>query len=164
MGVQKKERKFFKISPVFSNFDQFNNCPFLSNYKLCLVVWHRKAAEQRHNFCQSLCLTVRSPIISLKFPSWYMYRYVQKNSGYSTAIILRHLLYLLYFCQCLSLRVYMSNLCDIFFTFIFIFIIINRIISWTQTLQNMTSYFWIIKTQSIFKQQNFSLRVLLRVT
>ena len=48
-------------------------------------------------------------------------------------IILRHVLYLLFSCPCLDLGLFMSYLCDLFFFFIFIFVIINRIISWIQT-------------------------------
>ena len=47
-------------------------------------------------------------------------------------IILRHYLYLLYLCLCLGLGPFMSYLCDLFFIFNFIFIKINRIISWIQ--------------------------------
>ena len=41
-------------------------------------------------------------------------------------IILRHVLYLLYLCPCLDLGLFMSYLCDLFFIFIFILIMINR--------------------------------------
>ena len=41
-------------------------------------------------------------------------------------------------CPCLELSLFMSYLCDLFFIFIFIFITINRIISWIQKL----AYFW----------------------
>ena len=44
-------------------------------------------------------------------------------------IILRHFLYLL----CLGLGLFVSYLCDLFFIFISIFIMINRIIPWIQT-------------------------------
>ena len=41
-------------------------------------------------------------------------------------IILRHFLYLLYLRLCLELGLFMSDLCDLFFILIFIFIMINR--------------------------------------
>ena len=41
-------------------------------------------------------------------------------------IILRHFLYLLYLCLCLELGLFMSDLCNLFFIFIIIFIMINR--------------------------------------
>ena len=43
-------------------------------------------------------------------------------------IIVRHFLYFLYFCPCLDLGLFISYLCDL----IFIFIMIDRIISWIQ--------------------------------
>ena len=46
-------------------------------------------------------------------------------------IILRHLLYSLFWRPCLDLRLFMSYLCDLFFIFIFFFMI-NRVISWTK--------------------------------
>ena len=48
---------------------------------LCLVVWRRKTAKQSHNFCWSVCITVRSPIHLLKSQSWYMRQYAQKTLG-----------------------------------------------------------------------------------
>ena len=48
-----------------------------------------------------------------------------------TFIIVRHFLYLLYFCSCLDLGLFMSHLCHLFF--IFIFIMIDHIISRMQT-------------------------------
>ena len=84
-------------------------------------------------------------------------------------IILRHFLYLLYLCSSLDLGLFISHLCDLFFFFIFIFLIINRIISWKQTHLffclfsricpiNFARTRWII-----FKQQNFNLRVLFSI-
>ena len=62
---------------------------------------------------------------------------------------LRHFLYFLYFCPCLELGLLMSYLCDFFFSFIFIFIMINRIISWRQAhlliwlfFEKMSYYSW----------------------
>ena len=49
---------------------------------------------------------------------------------HKSIIILRHFLYLLYLCPCLDLGLFVSHLCDIFFVFIFIFIMITCIISW----------------------------------
>ena len=48
-------------------------------------------------------------------------------------IILRYFLHLLYLCLWLDLVIFMSYLCDVFFIFISIFIMINHIISWKQT-------------------------------
>ena len=53
---------------------------------------------------------------------------------HKSIIILRHSLYLLYFCTFLDLVLFMSDLCDLFFIFIVIFTMINHIISWIQTL------------------------------
>ena len=49
-----------------------------------------------------------------------------------TIITLRHILYLVYLCQCLSLGPFMSYLCDLFFIFSFILIFINHITSLKQ--------------------------------
>ena len=46
---------------------------------------------------------------------------------------LRHFLYLLCLCPCLDLRLFMSSLRDLFFIYIFTFIMINLTISWIQT-------------------------------
>ena len=62
-------------------------------------------------------------------------------------IVLRHFLYLLYLCPCLGLGLFISYLRDLFFIFIFIIIIIKRIISWIQTLClcfRICTVFWII--------------------
>ena len=40
--------------------------------------------------------------------------------------------FIIYLCPCLDLGLFMSYLCDLFLIFIFIFIMINRIILWTQ--------------------------------
>ena len=47
-------------------------------------------------------------------------------------IILRHILYLVYLCPCLGLGQFMSCLCDLFFIFSLIFVIINLITSFKQ--------------------------------
>ena len=47
-------------------------------------------------------------------------------------IILRKILYLVYLCPCLGLDLFMSYLCDQFFTFSLIFILINHITSFKQ--------------------------------
>ena len=84
-------------------------------------------------------------------------------------IILRHFLYLLYLCSCLDLGLFMSYLCDLFFIFIFIFIIIDHIISWIQThlffclFSRICPNIFARAMWIIFKQQNFSLRVLLSI-
>ena len=44
-----------------------------------------------------------------------------------TILKLRHILYLVYSCPCLGLGLFMSCLCDPFFFFSFIFIVINHI-------------------------------------
>ena len=50
-----------------------------------------------------------------------------------TIIILRHILYLVYFCLCLGLGLFMSYLCDLLFIFSLIFIVINHLTSLKQT-------------------------------
>ena len=52
---------------------------------------------------------------------------------HKSIIILRHFLYLLSLSSYLDLGLFMSYLCDLFFVFIFIFIMINHIILWIQT-------------------------------
>ena len=63
-------------------------------------------------------------------------------------------------------RLFMSYLCDPFLMFIFIFVMINRMISWIQT--HSFSFLFsricpIIFAWIILKQQKFSLRVLLSI-
>ena len=48
-------------------------------------------------------------------------------------IVLKHILYLKYFCLCLSLGMFMSYLCDLLFIFSLIFTAINHITSSRQT-------------------------------
>ena len=108
-GRPKNEPKSLKTSPIFFNFNQCHNCPFfLPNYFITLlVVWHRKTAKQSHDFCQSVCLTVRSPMLSLKSRSQYMYRHAQKNSGYGTDFFLFILLEMKFAnLKCLTCKTY----------------------------------------------------------
>ena len=50
-------------------------------------------------------------------------------------IMLRHFWYLLYLCSCLDLGLFMSFMCDLLLTFIFVSLwLINRIISWKHPL------------------------------
>ena len=49
-----------------------------------------------------------------------------------TIILLRHILYLVYLCPCLGLGLLMSYLCDPFFIFSLILIVINHITSFKQ--------------------------------
>ena len=56
-------------------------------------------------------------------------------------IILRHFLYLLDLCPCLDLGLFMSYLCDLFLNFIFILIVITRIISWIQIYMLFSLFF-----------------------
>ena len=50
-----------------------------------------------------------------------------------TIILLRPILYLVFFCPCLGLGLFMSYLCDLLFIFSLIFIVINYITSLKQT-------------------------------
>ena len=75
-GRPKNEQKFLKFSPVFLNFNELNNSPFfLPNYLISLLSC---LASKVQIFCRFVCLAVRSPILSLKSWSQYMYRYAQK--------------------------------------------------------------------------------------
>ena len=70
-------------------------------------------------------------------------------------ITLKHFLYLLYLCPCLDLCLFMSNLCDVFFIFIFIFIMTNimntSILVSLLIFQNM-SYFLVHNVDKKCKQ------------
>ena len=57
-------------------------------------------------------------------------------------IIVRHFLYLLYFYPCLNLGLFMLYVCDLFFIFILIFIMINRTISCIQTYLFLCLLLW----------------------
>ena len=69
----------------------------------------------------------------------------------------------------LDLGVFISYLCDLFFIFILIFIMINRIISWIQThlffclFSRICPIIFPWRMWIIFKQQKFSVRVLLSI-
>ena len=52
---------------------------------------------------------------------------------YTTIIILRHILYLVYLCPCLDLCKFMSYLCDLLFILSLIFSFINHLTSLKQT-------------------------------
>ena len=60
---------------------------------------------------------------------------------HKSIIILRRFLYLLYLCLCLDLGLFMSCLYDLFFIFIIIFIMVNRIISRIQEHTCSAAYF-----------------------
>ena len=67
-----------------------------------------------------------------------------------TIIIPGHILCLVYLCSCLCLGLFMSYLCDLFFVFSLIFIVINHTSSLKETylflahFQNVSYYFWMI--------------------
>ena len=69
------------------NFNQFNNRSFfLPNYFITLFsCLTSKISEIESKFCQSVCLTVRTPILLLKSWSRYMYHCAQENSECRTA-------------------------------------------------------------------------------
>ena len=77
--------------------------------------------------------------------------------------------YLLYLYTCLDLGLFMLYLCDLFFIFIFILIMINRIISWIQThlfvrlFSGICPIIFAWRMWKIFKQQKLSLGVLLSI-
>ena len=52
---------------------------------------------------------------------------------HKSIVIMRKFLYLLYLYPCLEVGPFMLYLCDLFSNFMFIFIVINRTISWIQT-------------------------------
>ena len=54
-------------------------------------------------------------------------------SIHKTIIIPRHILHLVHLCPCSGLGIFMSYLCDLFFIFSLIFIVINHITSFKQT-------------------------------
>ena len=87
--------------------------------------------------------------------------------------IVSHFLYLPYLCPCLDLGLFITYLCDLFFIFIFSFIMINHIILWMQTNLFFSLCFKIFPIVSgswrgwgmwlISEFQKFSLRVLLSI-
>ena len=52
---------------------------------------------------------------------------------YITVIMLRYILYLVYLCPYLGLGLFMSYICDLFFIFSLVFVVINHITSLKQT-------------------------------
>ena len=56
-------------------------------------------------------------------------------------IKLRHILYIVHLCPCLGLGLVMSYLCDLFFIFSLIFIVINHITLFKQAYLGFFVYF-----------------------
>ena len=52
---------------------------------------------------------------------------------HTTIIMLSHILYLVYLYLCLDLGLFMSYLCDLFYIFSLVFIVINHVTSFKQT-------------------------------
>ena len=81
--------------------------------------------------------------------------------------ILRHTLYLLDLCPCLGLCIFISYLCDLFFIFSLIFIVINHIPSLKQShfflhfLEDLLIFLDNNKKANIFKKWKFNLWVML---
>ena len=72
-----------------------------------------------------------------------------------TIIILRNKLYLVYLCLCLDLGLFISYLCDLFFIFSLIFIVINHIISFKHTylfFVHCSEYFLIFLEDNVDKE------------
>ena len=102
---------------------------------ICENSWHLRTLW----FCVKYTLLYNQSLLStqpeccLTF-SWIKLQMLLRCCLIRTCIILlRHFLYLLYLCPSLDLGLCMSYLCGLFFIFISIFIMINRIISWKQT-------------------------------
>ena len=84
-GRPKNKPKCLNISPILFNFNQFNNCSFfLTNYFITLF----SCLSSKSNFCQSVCLTMCSPILLLKSWSWYMYLECPKKLWVRTAVVI----------------------------------------------------------------------------
>ena len=97
---------------------------FFHHVKLLLHI-HAFFYKQRVFSTQSQCCLTLS-WIELQM----LFRCCLINKG---IIIVRHIIHLLYLRPCLHLGLFMLYLCDLFFIFIVIFIMFNRIISWIQT-------------------------------
>ena len=83
---------------------------------------------------------------------------------HTTINILRYILYLVYLCPCLGPGPFMSCICDSFFIFSFIFIVINNITSLKQThfyVLEYSSYSWMIPWMKKVNNFTFNLRMLL---
>ena len=75
-----------------------------------------------------------------------------------TIMILRQILYLAYLCPCLALVLFMWYLCDLFFIFCLIFIIINCIISLKLTYLLFAQYhILVLEITQIKKMNNFQI-------
>ena len=70
-------------------------------------------------------------------------------------IIVRYCLYVLYLCSFLDLGLIVSYLCDLFFIFVFIFIMINCIALWIQTHLFFCLFFriWVITLADNFDEE-----------
>ena len=72
-------------------------------------------------------------------------------------IILKHILYSVYLRSCLGLGLFMSHLCDLFFIFSLIFIVINHITSLKQThlfFENFLEYLLLVLDNKVDKKGN----------
>ena len=111
----------FKIPPTPSHVDVINVWPHVPKIQIYTLYFYKQRLSSTQPQC---CLTF----------SWIELQMLLRCClTHVSIIILGHTLYLLYLCPCLDLGLFMPYLCDLFFNFIFIFIMINRIISWIQT-------------------------------
>ena len=67
-------------------------------------------------------------------------------------IIMWHFLYLLYLYLFLNLGLFISHLCDLFLILIFIFITINRVISWIQTHLFFCLFFRMYLDKNVYEE------------
>ena len=74
---------------------------------------------------------------------------------YITIIILKHILYLVYLCRSLCLGLFLSHLCDLFFIFSLIFIVINHMTSLRQmhlSFVNFLEYLLLFLDDNVYEE------------
>ena len=120
LNVQRSSRN---VRFEFDSYREKGNPLFTFNVIKLVLLWHTRFFFKQRSFSAQpqCCLTF----------SWIELQMLLRCCLiHISIIILRHFCYLLYLCPCLDLRPFTSYLYDLFQTFIFIFIMINPIISW----------------------------------
>ena len=98
-----------------------------------MTSWHLNIWKVKiwlHNFLNKQRFFLTQPQFCLSYPWIELQMLLRCCLIHISIIILRHFLHLLNLHLCLDLGLFMSCLCDLFFIFIFKFIMINHILSW----------------------------------
>ena len=95
-------------------------------------IYVKKSLNRKTLFLQETLFSTQ-PQCSLTFSLIELQMLLRCCFIHITIIILRRILYLIYLCPCLGLVLLMSYLCNLFFIFNLIFVVINHVTSLKQT-------------------------------